>query len=265
MRRIPLIALVFCLSARIAVASWTPEPGLSPGDQCRAAIAAAERGHGIPPRLLAAIGRVESGRRDPVTGRWSPWPWTINAEGQGYFFATEAEAIATVRSLRARGVRSIDVGCMQVNLMHHPDAFANLDQAFEPATNADYAARFLVQLHDETHDWVTATADYHSSNPAEGTPYAEKVVSVWPEEQREASLMPTPTLPFNQAGTSLFSSVAAASPIRPPPRSAPPVGQFQRPSGPNTGHGLAYYRAMPIRMSMRAPMIPRVPFGFLAR
>ena len=75
----------------------------------------------VPPQLLAAIGRVESGRRDPVTGVWGAWPWTINAEGSGSYFDTKAEAIQAVQALQARGVRSIDVGCMQVNLMHHPD------------------------------------------------------------------------------------------------------------------------------------------------
>jgi hypothetical protein len=151
---------------------------------------AAERGHGIPPQLLASIGRVESGRRDPSTGAWGAWPWTINAEGQGSYFDTKAEAIQAVEALRARGVRSIDVGCMQVNLMHHPAAFATLDMAFEPAVNADYAARFLLQLYGQTGDWTTATADYHSSNPGEGGPYAAKVTSIWPEEQRKAGLAP---------------------------------------------------------------------------
>ena len=32
-----------------------------------------------------------------------------------------------------RGVRLMDVGCMQVNLQMHPDAFPSLDAAFDPA------------------------------------------------------------------------------------------------------------------------------------
>jgi hypothetical protein len=191
---------------------WTTQ---SPGEQCRSAIAAAERGHAIPPQLMAAIGRVESGRRDPGTGAWGAWPWTINAEGQGYYFDTKAEAIAAVRGLQAQGVRSIDVGCMQVNLMHHPDAFPNLDVAFEPATNADYAARFLVDLRGQTGDWTKATANYHSANPAEGGPYAAKVTSVWPEEQRKAGLTP---LPLVGAGFGSFARGVPPVAGRQPPR-----------------------------------------------
>ena len=100
---------------------------------CRSAVAAAERGNGIPAQLLAAISRVESGRRDPLTGTMNPWPWSVNAEGQGSFYDTKAEAVAAVRAMQARGVQSIDVGCGQINLMHHPNAFPNLEAGVRSA------------------------------------------------------------------------------------------------------------------------------------
>ncbi len=229
----------------------------------------AERGHGVPPQLLAAIGRVESGRRDPGTGVWGAWPWTINAEGQGAFFDTKAEAVQAVQALQARGVRSIDVGCMQVNLMHHPEAFSTLDLAFEPAVNADYAARFLITLHEQTGDWTKATADYHSANPDEGGPYAAKVISVWPEEQREAGStspvpltqgrvgpFPNPVAPYIARQPPRLYAMAGMPPMMMPagamrsfPEAAPSAAGFgQRPTLP--GRSLASYRAMPIRMVM---------------
>ena len=79
------------------------------------------RGDGAPPPgMLAAIAQVESGPPDSRTGAMRPWPWTIDADGVGPFFATKAQAVAAVAALQAQGMRSIDVGCMQVNLMHHP-------------------------------------------------------------------------------------------------------------------------------------------------
>ena len=66
-------------------------------------------------------------------GRGKPWPWTINAEGEPHLFDTKVQAVAWVRQAQARGMRSIDIGCAQVNLMHHPTAFASLEQAFDPA------------------------------------------------------------------------------------------------------------------------------------
>lgn len=153
--------------------------GKTPTEPCLRAIVSAERSLRTPERLLASIARVESGRPDPRTGAVQPWPWTVNAEGIGRFFATKAEAIDAVEALRARGVRSIDVGCMQVNLMHHPNAFPSLDAAFEPQTNAVYAARFLTALHRGFGDWVQATAAYHSQTQQLGTEYARKVMTVW--------------------------------------------------------------------------------------
>ena len=66
--------------------------------------------------------------------------------------------------------------------MHHPDAFASLDQAFDPAANAAYAARFLRQLYGQAGAWPKAVAAYHSATPALAVPYAQKVMAVWPEE-----------------------------------------------------------------------------------
>jgi hypothetical protein len=230
MLRLALATMIFCLLTAKAIAIPDLRGAQWPGEQCRSAIAAAERGHRVPPQLLAAIGRVESGKRDPGTGAWDAWPWTINAEGQGAWFETKADAIKAVLALQANGVRSIDVGCMQVNLMHHPDAFANLDQAFEPTVNADYAARFLLQLYGQSGDWNKSTASYHSANPWEGEPYAAKVNSVWPEEQRKAGLVPP--LPFagmvpGAMNRSLpFARMEGRFPVRQPPPMFPLAGMM---------------------------------------
>ncbi|HEY4343872.1 MAG TPA: transglycosylase SLT domain-containing protein, partial [Parvibaculum sp.] len=138
----------------------------SPWTYCERATVLIEAAHKMPRALLYSVAMVESGRLNPELRKPRPWPWTINAEGAGSWFETKAEALTAVRTLRSRGVRSIDVGCMQVNLMHHPDAFPTLEAAFEPISNAGYAARFLTELHDQSGDWMKAAASYHSSNPS---------------------------------------------------------------------------------------------------
>jgi hypothetical protein len=150
-----------------------------PATLCETAATTAEYVGRLPPRLLAAIGVTETGRVDPDTGRLRPWPWTINAEGVGQFFQTRQQAIAAVNALRARGVQSIDVGCMQVNLMYHPDAFASLEEAFDPRVNAIYAAKFLNALYAEAKDWAHAIAAYHSETPALGDAYRVLVMARW--------------------------------------------------------------------------------------
>ncbi len=172
-----LLALLL-LCPPFALARAAPGVPRSPA-LCDPAIATAEASLRLPPHLLEAIGQVESGRPDPSTGQLQPWPWTINADGVGAFFASEAEAIAAVRTLQARGVRSIDVGCMQVNLMFHPAAFASLEEAFDPRANALYAAHFLNALHAGSRDWSSAIGAYHSQTEALGTDYRRRVLAVW--------------------------------------------------------------------------------------
>ncbi len=108
-----------------------------------------------------------------------PWPWTIDANGVGQFFTTKAQAVAAVAALKAVGVHSIDVGCMQVNLMYHPDAFASLDQAFDPAANTAYAVRFLNALYRRTGNWPAAIAAYHSETPQIAADYQRRVLATW--------------------------------------------------------------------------------------
>ncbi len=167
---VPLLGLG--VSHRIALAAD------GDGQLCQQAIAASEKRLKTPAKLMRAIGVVESGRVD-AKGGVQPWPWTINAQGEGRFFDSKAEAIAAVQELQARGVRSIDVGCMQVNLMHHPTAFASLDEAFDPPANAGYAGRFLTALFRELGTWPLATAAYHSQTEELGTDYARKVMAIW--------------------------------------------------------------------------------------
>lgn len=148
------------------------------GTACRVAVAQAEQEAALPPGLLLAIARTESGRRDPATGRIEPWPWALNAAGMGLHAPSRTKAIATVAALQASGIRSIDVGCLQVNLLHHPGAFASLEEAFEPAANARYAARFLRELQARAGgEWGQAVAWYHSATPERGEAYRLRVMA----------------------------------------------------------------------------------------
>ena len=152
---------------------------LRSNDLCASLILRTEGQRGIPARLLGAISLAESGRFDPGSQATIAWPWTVNASGDSRYYATKSQAIAGVRRLKARGVRNIDVGCMQVNLMHHPKAFASLEAAFDPATNVAYAARYLKKLQGKSGSWVSAVASYHSGDMRRGHPYMLRVLKIW--------------------------------------------------------------------------------------
>ncbi len=226
-----------------------PAPLSAPDQLCRRAIEAAERAHGIPSHLLSAIARVESGRRDPVTGTYNPWPWTINKDGQGSFYEAKSQAIVAAEAMRPSVTRSIDVGCMQISLVHHPNAFASMEQAFDPASNADYGARFLLQLFDKTASWPKAVGLYHSATPELADDYQAKVYAALPQEQKVASIPLTmlsmaspfaPTWNRPQLPVALTQNVPRIIPL-----AAGVGGSFA------AGRSLDSYRSMPVRMAYR--------------
>ena len=146
---------------------------------CDAAIAAAETEFALPPHLLGSIAKVESGR--PISGMSDirAWPWTIDADGQGLFLDSRAAAVAWAQQALTRGARFMDLGCMQVDWQIHPGAFRSLDEAFDPAANARYAAHYLRSLHDEAHgDWNLAVGWYHSHTEDLAADYRNRVAAV---------------------------------------------------------------------------------------
>jgi soluble lytic murein transglycosylase-like protein len=171
-------ALLACLLALLLAPIATAATRASSFGLCEKAAARAEVARGLPGGLLPALARVESGRPD-AAGIVRPWPWTVDVDGQGRFFATKDEAVAAVRASQAGGARSIDVGCLQVNLLHHPGAFPTLEAAFDPAANALYAARFLSTLHARDDDWAHAIAAYHSETQRLGSAYRARVLAIW--------------------------------------------------------------------------------------
>lgn len=183
-RYCPALALAAILCATLPAADASASAAATAlhhksKDYCAAAVSRQERLSRIPSRLLTAISLVESGRWDRKTKSSAAWPWTVTAEGKGRFFPSKAAAIAAVTRLRKRGITSIDVGCMQVNLHFHPEAFASLDEAFDPETNAAYAASFLVSLRKDHGSWRRAVQHYHSSTREKRIPYQKKVYATW--------------------------------------------------------------------------------------
>lgn len=133
---------------------------MNSGNACVSAILEAQDRYEVPDNLLLAIGIQEAGRQ--VDGEVTVWPWAVNAEGNGMFFPTREQAIGWVKTQQAQGVKSIDVGCMQINLHWHKGAFRSLEEAFDPVANARYAAKFLSGLKADEGAWWDAAGSYHS-------------------------------------------------------------------------------------------------------
>lgn len=139
-----------------------------------------EKKYQIKEHLLTTISSVETGRWNAKEKRNVAWPWTVNAQGKGMFFQTKAEAVREVKRLQKAGVKSIDVGCMQINLAYHPDAFDSVEDALDPQKNVEYGAKFLKNLYKaKDNDWLKAAMAYHSSQPQKALKYKKRLTSAY--------------------------------------------------------------------------------------
>lgn len=194
-----------------------------PWTLCARHAAETEIREGLPPHLLSAISKVESGRWVASRRTVTAWPWTVTSGSKGTYFATKDEALDAVRALRASGRRNIDVGCMQVNLLHHPDAFEDMHAALDPARNVGYAADLLQRLKREARSWPKAIAYYHSRTTRLNGPYRRKVFRAWHEEWREANMLDQAVTAGDEAAPAPILAAFGAD----EPQAQPGLGQIQ--------------------------------------
>ena len=149
---------------------------LTEGTLCAVAADKAGAEYGVGYDLLQTIAVVESGRFDKLHNQFVSWPWTVNANGKGYYYTSKEEAVAAVKSFQRQGITSIDVGCMQINLKYHGEAFASIEDALNPETNVRYSAKFLRNLYNRNgYNWKKAAKRYHSGNSEQGEIYSKRL------------------------------------------------------------------------------------------
>ena len=112
--------------------------------------------HSVPVAVLYAVALTETGQRDGLKA------YAMNIGGRPVFNSTLGEALSNFESARDKGVRLIDIGCMQINHHFHGEKFSSVVQMFDPQRNVDYAARFLKALHGSGGSWTAAVARYHA-------------------------------------------------------------------------------------------------------
>ncbi|MCG8494029.1 MAG: hypothetical protein MI743_20625 [Sneathiellales bacterium] len=180
-----LAFLAISLFANTAMGAIFPANAAEHLGTCRLATEGVEKTLRLPKRLLNSISLAETGRWHKKRREIIAWPWTVYSEGRGRYLPTKEAAIEEVRKLQKKGVKNIDVGCMQVNLYWHPKAFDTLEEAFDPGTNASYAGQLLKKLKRETRSWNIAVAHYHSQTKKYNIPYKKKVLKIWQEQRRK--------------------------------------------------------------------------------
>ncbi|NKB19211.1 MAG: transglycosylase SLT domain-containing protein [Alphaproteobacteria bacterium] len=175
---------VFIMGVASGVIAASPSKTAVQNNICKSAIRQIERTNKLPNMLLHAVSLAETGRWNARSRVSIAWPWTVTAKGKGKFYPDRDTAISAVKRLQRDGVKNIDVGCLQINLMHHKSAFKSLEEAFAPSANARYAAHFLKSLRKRAGSWAHAVGRYHSSNwQGRGRHYWRKVRILWKKER----------------------------------------------------------------------------------
>ncbi len=207
--------LIICLALIWPSQGWS----LTDADQCRHAAILAARTHEVPQDVMLAITLTETGRTH--NGSAGPWPWTVNVGGQGHWFDKEDEARAFVFGQIKAGVRNFDIGCFQINHRWHGENFASLEEMFQPIANADYAARFLKDLHREIGNWSGAAGAYHSRTEEFATRYRarfdtiRKALSPAPDVVAAADIVPRAEPPIRLNSFPLLKGGAQTRAISP--------------------------------------------------
>ena len=165
--------MVISLSASQLNASGFPKHYRSLCDQATL-IAATD--FNVPIEIMKAIARTESGVT--LDGRFAPWPWTMNVDGQGVHFSSSEKAWEFFMEAVRQGAENIDVGCFQINHRWHGANFPSQRAMLDPVSNASYAAQFLNQLHSEFGDWIQAAGAYHSRNFEVSQKYVTKLIPI---------------------------------------------------------------------------------------
>ena len=137
-----------------------------------------EKVYQLPENLLVSIALTESGKK-LKNGEFVAWPWTINIKGKGKFFNSKEKALNYVNRFIKKGRKNIDMGCMQVNYMYHPNAFVNLEKAFDPETNVKWSANLIKNLYQKYGSYREAVGYYHSYRTSKKNQYSKKVFNTW--------------------------------------------------------------------------------------
>lgn len=180
MRKILLLTfLTLSVSSFASYAKTDPE--MMESQKCSNIFSYFEKRYKIPKDILYSISLRETQKAHSKHGIGITWPWTVtvNPSGKGYHFKNKTEAIKFAKAQLASGKgRSIDVGCMQINLKYHPDAFTSLEQAFSPRRNIAYGAKFLKEKYEQYGDWQKAIGAYHSGSIDKASAYHTMVKQI---------------------------------------------------------------------------------------
>jgi len=133
----------------------------------------------IPPVLLYAVALTESGQSSFSDGRFRPWPWALNIDGEGHYFSSRQLAWHALQAALTED-SSVDVGLMQISWRYHRANLGSSWQALDPYHNLRVAAAILRACFVEHTYWIQSAGCYHAPNdPVRADRYGQRVKARW--------------------------------------------------------------------------------------
>ncbi len=152
-RSIRLVCAAISISS---LAGILAAPASADDNVCEAEMTRAAEAYDVPLGVLYAVGMTETGQRGKLH------PYALNIAGRSFFAAGVPDAVEEFEKERRRGVKLIDLGCMQINHHYHGKEFTSVEAMLDPVQNVEYAAKFLKQLRRREGSWTLAVARYHA-------------------------------------------------------------------------------------------------------
>jgi len=169
------VRLLLALAALVVAAFSAHATSLVPEGYRQVAAA-----HGIPGALFYAVALAESGKHIEHLRTTRPWPWTLNIQGEGRYYASRQAAIDAAHQAISQGRRSVDIGLMQVNWVYHATALRSVEAAIDPYRNLGVAATILTECFRARGEWWAAVGCYHAPGDlARAARYRDRVKRIW--------------------------------------------------------------------------------------
>lgn len=134
---------------------------------------------GLDPYILYAVALVESAQINDRLA--APWPWALNRQGRPILPSSRHEARGILNEALNKGIRSIDVGLMQVNVRWNGHRVQRLEDLLDPETNIRIGADVLTEAIDSAPgDLALGIGRYHTGwrNDADAYRYGRRVLAI---------------------------------------------------------------------------------------
>lgn len=99
----------------------------------------------VPADILYALAAKETNVK-MNNGTVAPWPFTLNVNGKGYWYASYEDMMTAAYEFLNEGITSIDIGLFQVNWRWNGHRVQSIEELGEPKKMALWLRKFFLSI-----------------------------------------------------------------------------------------------------------------------